>query len=85
MPFLHIVFRLLLQIMSALKLAKGAMRKEMKAKISMLTHEDKCRQSKSVTQKVLQDVWYVKAKSISIYLHMDDEIQTLDILTDALG
>ena len=50
----------------------------------ILTHEDKCRQSKAVTQKVLQDAWYVKANSISIYLHMDDEIQTLDILKDAL-
>ena len=70
--------------MSALKLAKAALRKEMRTKISMLTPEDKCRQSKSVTKKLLQDVWYINAKSISIYLHMDDEIQTLDFLKYAL-
>ena len=70
--------------MAAIKLAKRALRKEMKAKISNITYEEKCRQSISVTKKLLNDSWYINAKSISIYLHMDDEIQTLDILKDAL-
>ena len=70
--------------MAGLKLAKSALRKEMKATISKLSYEEKRRQSISVTNQLLHDSWYINAKSISIYLHMEDEIQTLDILKAAL-
>ena len=70
--------------MTSLKLAKTALRKEMKELILKLTDEEKCRQSISVTKQLLQDDWYINAKSISIYLHMEDEIKTQDILEDAL-
>ena len=70
--------------MSSLKLAKSALRKEMKEIILKLTDEEKSRQSISVTKQLLHDDWYINAKSISIYLHMEDEIKTQDILEDAL-
>jgi hypothetical protein len=31
------------------------------------------------------DVVKIIIRSVALYLHMDDEIQTLDILKDALG
>ena len=70
--------------MNNLKLAKKALRKEMKSIILKLSNEEKSRQSISVTKQLLSDDWYTNAKSLSIYLHMDDEIRTLDILEDAL-
>ena len=70
--------------MNSLKLAKKALRKEMKSIILKLSNEEKSRQSISVTKQLLSDDWYINAKSLSIYLHMDDEIRTLDILEDAL-
>ena len=71
--------------MSTIRLAKQALRKEIKAKIATLTTEERFIQSKAVTKQLLESHAYVNANSISIYLHMDDEIQTLDILKDALG
>ena len=56
--------------MTSLKLAKSALRKEMKEIILKLTDEEKCRQSISVTKQLLHDDWYINAKSISIYLHI---------------
>ena len=70
--------------MSGLKLAKKALRKEMKEIILKLSNEEKLRQSNIVTKQLLRDDWYINAKSLSIYLHMDDEIKTRDILEDAL-
>ena len=70
--------------MAGLKLAKKTLRKEMKEIILRLSDEEKRKQSMSVTRQLLKDDWYIKAKSISIYLHMEDEIKTQDILKDAL-
>ena len=70
--------------MAGVKLAKKVIRKEMKVVISKLSDEEKIRQSISVTKALLRENWYTAAKSISIYLHMEDEIKTLDILKDAL-
>ena len=70
--------------MNSLKLAKKALRKEMKSIILKLSNEEKSRQSIDVTKQLLCEDWYINAKSLSIYLHMDDEIRTLDILKDAL-
>ena len=70
--------------MNSLKLAKKALRKDMKSIILKLSNEEKSKQSISVTKQLLSDDWYINAKSLSIYLHMDDEIRTLDILEDAL-
>ena len=63
-----------------LKTAKTALRQEMRKKIATLIQEDKVAQSKAVTEKILKSDAYSRAVSLSIYLHMDDEIKTLDIL-----
>lgn len=71
--------------MAGLKLAKKALRKDMKEIILKLSDEEKRKQSMSVTRQLLNDDWYIKAISISIYLHMEDEIKTQDILKDAIS
>ncbi len=42
--------------------AKKTLRKEMKEKISAISNQDKISQSKSVTEKVLKDPDYIRAK-----------------------
>ena len=70
--------------MAGVKLAKNLLRKEIKVVIAKLNDEEKMRQSVSVTKQLLNENWYINAKSISIYLHMEDEVKTFDILKDAL-
>ena len=65
------------------KIAKKFLRKQMKAKVATISQQDKKLQSKIVTVKVLKSAEYVNSKSIALYLHMDDEIQTEDILIQA--
>ena len=65
------------------KIAKKSLRKQMKAKVATISQQDKKLQSKIVTGKVLKSSEYVNSKSIALYLHMDDEIQTEDILIQA--
>jgi len=65
------------------KIAKKSLRKQMKAKVATISQQDKKLQSKIVTGKVLKSAEYVNSKSIALYLHMDDEIQTEDILIQA--
>ena len=65
------------------KIAKKSLRKQMKAKVATISQQEKKLQSKIVTGKVLNSAEYVNSKSIALYLHMDDEIQTEDILIQA--
>ena len=65
------------------KIAKKSLRKQMKVKVATISQQDKKLQSKIVTEKVLKSAEYVNSKSIALYLHMDDEIQTEDILIQA--
>ena len=68
-----------------LKSAKKALRKEIRSKVATISVQDKERQSKLVTEKVLKSAEYQNAKSISLYLHMNDEVRTEDILRSALS
>ncbi len=56
----------------------------MKRIIASVPEESKKRQSDAVAAKLIQLQEYQRAKNISIYLHMHDEIQTLGILENAL-
>lgn len=69
---------------AGLKAAKAALRKEMRSKVATISAEEKVRQSKEVIKKVLADPIYLQAKSLSIYLNLATEIETWDILQDAL-
>jgi 5-formyltetrahydrofolate cyclo-ligase len=64
-------------------IAKKSLRKQMKAKVATISQQNKQLQSKIVTEKVLKSAEYENSKSIALYLHMDDEIQTEDILIQA--
>ena len=66
------------------KAAKAALRREMRAKVKAISREDKAAQSSSVVQKLLEHPFYASARSLSVYLSMDDEIRTLDVLKHAL-
>ena len=73
-----------MSIMSELQQSKKALRKIVREKVSGISLEEKKRQSDLVARKVLKSKDYLDAKTISIYLHMDDEIQTESILKQAL-
>ncbi|XP_071525445.1 5-formyltetrahydrofolate cyclo-ligase [Panulirus ornatus] len=70
--------------MNVSKIAKAALRKEVKAKLNSLSAEEKARQSKAVQEKVVQHEGYKKSQRLSIFLSMNDEIQTEFILQHAL-
>ena len=67
-----------------IKTAKKSLRKLMKINVANISEEEKILQSKIVTEKVLKSQEYINAKSMSLYLHMNDEIQTNEILEKAL-
>lgn len=69
---------------AGLKAAKAALRKEMRSRLAAISPADKVRQSKKVAEQVLADPVYRRARSISIFLSMADEIETEPILQDAL-
>ena len=67
-----------------IKLAKKVLRKEIRLKVAAISPDDKVKQSRIVTEKVTESRDFQNAKSLSLYLHMDDEIITEDILKTAL-
>ena len=67
-----------------IRLLKKQLRKEMKAKVSLISDESKIQQSEIVAEKILQSEHFRQAKAISLYLHMQDEIRTEQILKEAL-
>lgn len=64
------------------KAHKKSLRKELNAALNALSQGEVQRQSDIVTQKVLNHPQYLQAKSVSIYLSFDKEIQTGEILED---
>ncbi|KAK3848829.1 hypothetical protein Pcinc_044397, partial [Petrolisthes cinctipes] len=71
--------------MNAIRSAKSALRKEVKALVSTLTTEEKARQSGLVMGRLLTNAEYLKSRRISLYLSMPDEVNTMDVLKHALG
>ena len=70
--------------MTSVRNLKKSLRKEIKAKVANISQESKALQSEIVKETVLNSYEYEKAASMSIYLHMDDEIRTDGILIQAL-
>ncbi|XP_045624031.2 5-formyltetrahydrofolate cyclo-ligase [Procambarus clarkii] len=71
-------------MMNAVKTAKAALRKEVKVKLDSLSTAEKARQSVVVQEKLWQHELYKKSQRLSIFLSMNDEIQTEPILRHAL-
>ncbi|XP_076038749.1 methenyltetrahydrofolate synthetase [Oratosquilla oratoria] len=69
--------------MTAIRIAKSALRKQIKTKLNELKFSDKTLQSEAVHQKLFAHPIYVQSKRISVFLNMDDEIQTEPILKHA--
>ncbi|GAB6019583.1 hypothetical protein CHUAL_001152 [Chamberlinius hualienensis] len=59
---------------------KAKLRSEMKRRLATITVEEKERQSEIVRNKLFNHDVYKKSQRISVFLSMDDEIRTLDIL-----
>nr|CAD7449224.1 unnamed protein product [Timema bartmani] len=65
-----------------MKIMKDAIRKEVKKILASLTAQEKEKQSKLITSKLLSLPEYQKSNRVSVYLHMDDEVRTSHILED---
>ncbi|KAM6942746.1 5-formyltetrahydrofolate cyclo-ligase [Xenentodon cancila] len=68
--------------MSALKAAKQALRRELKRRLAALSAHEKRRQSLHVTQQLFKHPRYVSSQRIAIFLSMDDEVCTDEIIKD---
>ena len=65
---------------AALRLAKTALRKQMKARIAQLSDAEKRRQSDLVVGRLIASDHYRASARISVFLSMHDEIQTIGLL-----
>nr|XP_023508152.1 5-formyltetrahydrofolate cyclo-ligase isoform X2 [Equus caballus] len=62
--------------------AKRRLRAELKQRLRAMSAEERLRQSRLLTQKVIAHSQYQKSKRISIFLSMQDEIETEEIIRD---
>uniref|UniRef100_A0A8C2N301 5-formyltetrahydrofolate cyclo-ligase n=1 Tax=Cricetulus griseus TaxID=10029 RepID=A0A8C2N301_CRIGR len=62
--------------------AKRSLRAELKQRLRALSAEERLRQSHLLTQKVIAHSQYQNSKRISIFLSMQDEIETEEIIKD---
>lgn len=68
--------------MAALRAAKQALRKEIKRRVAALSKEEKARQAHVISKKLLRHPKYVSSKRIAVFLSMDDEVCTQEIIKD---
>ncbi|KAM7015272.1 5-formyltetrahydrofolate cyclo-ligase [Tautogolabrus adspersus] len=68
--------------MAALRAAKQALRREIKRRVSVLSEEEKLRQSLVVSQKLFRHPKYVSCQRIAVFLSMHDEVRTEEIIKD---
>ncbi|GAB1294514.1 5-formyltetrahydrofolate cyclo-ligase [Apodemus speciosus] len=66
----------------AVNSAKRGLRTELKQRLRALSAEERRRQSRLLTQKVIAHSQYQNSKRISIFLSMQDEIETEEIIKD---
>ncbi|XP_013882859.1 5-formyltetrahydrofolate cyclo-ligase [Austrofundulus limnaeus] len=68
--------------MSALRAAKTALRTEVKRRVAALEPEEKRRQSQLLAQKLFKHPKYVSSQRIAVFLSMEDEVCTQEIIED---
>lgn len=68
--------------MAALRAAKQALRREVKRRVTALSAEERRRQSVVVSQKLFRHPKYVSCQRIAVFLSMDDEVCTKEIIKD---
>ncbi|KAL3866140.1 hypothetical protein ACJMK2_043469 [Sinanodonta woodiana] len=71
--------------LTPIQLAKAALRKEIKIRLANMTDGERERQSDIVTQKLLQLPMLKSSHRVSLYLNMNDEVQTIGILKHLLA
>ncbi|XP_074036989.1 methenyltetrahydrofolate synthetase isoform X1 [Leptinotarsa decemlineata] len=70
----------LISKMSAVKLAKAALRKEIEKRLAGLSPEDRNRQSEIIRNKLFALPQFQKSKNVSIFLSLDVEVDTEPIV-----
>ncbi|CAG0894524.1 unnamed protein product [Darwinula stevensoni] len=73
------------EVMQNIKLLKSALRKTVKEKLRQLSIEERARQSLVVTTMLLNTDAYKNAQRVSLYLSMEDEIDTRPIVEDVFA
>ncbi|XP_053741766.1 5,10-methenyltetrahydrofolate synthetase (5-formyltetrahydrofolate cyclo-ligase) [Synchiropus splendidus] len=68
--------------MASLRAAKQALRREIKRRVALLSDEEKQRQSLVVSQKLFQHPRYQSCERIAVFLSMEDEVRTEEIIKD---
>ncbi|CAH1784458.1 unnamed protein product [Owenia fusiformis] len=68
--------------LASIHAAKKILRKKIKDTINALSREEKERQSSVITQKLIALPVYQQSTRISVFLSMQDEINTMHILSD---
>ncbi len=63
--------------------AKQILRQQIRQILKLMSNEERVYQSKIVTNKLLHHPKYLSSRSISIYVHMNTEIFTREIIKDA--
>lgn len=64
----------------AVTLAKNTLRKELKKRLASMSTDERIRQSKIVTEKVVTSKMYERSQRICLYLSMDEEVSTKELL-----
>ncbi|XP_037338702.1 5,10-methenyltetrahydrofolate synthetase (5-formyltetrahydrofolate cyclo-ligase) [Pungitius pungitius] len=68
--------------MAALRAAKQALRKDLKRRVAALSAEEKQRQSEVLSRQLLRHPKYLSCEKIAVFLSMDDEVRTEQIIND---
>uniref|UniRef100_A0A1A8Q5Z9 5-formyltetrahydrofolate cyclo-ligase n=2 Tax=Nothobranchius TaxID=28779 RepID=A0A1A8Q5Z9_9TELE len=68
--------------MATLRAAKRALRREIKQRVAALSRDERLRQSLVVSHKLFKHPKYVSSQRIAVFLSMDDELCTQEIIKD---
>ena len=63
--------------------SKQILRQQIRQLFRSISTDDRVDQSKRLTKLLLHHPKYISAKSISIYVHMENEVSTRDVMNDA--
>ncbi|XP_006888309.1 PREDICTED: 5-formyltetrahydrofolate cyclo-ligase [Elephantulus edwardii] len=67
---------------AAVRNAKQSLRAELKQRLRAISAEERLRQSGVLTQKVIAHSQYQKSRRVAVFLSMQDEIETEEIIKD---
>lgn len=72
----------LIESMAVLRASKQALRKDLKRRLAALSAEEKQRQSLVLSRKLLEHPKYISSQRVAVFLNMDDEVRTEEIIRD---